>query len=151
MAKYASNTRVPVSRSKAEIESILQRYNATAYGHFQDSDKALVQFKMEGRSFQIAMPLPPLDDFKVTGSRRKRSDNAAMELREKEIRRRWRAVCLVLKAKLELIECGISSVDAEFFPYLVLPGGGTIQDVLLPHMDALAQGCAKLLTHEQER
>ena len=137
---YANGTTVSIGRSKMEIEKILQKYHATAFGTYQEDDRALVQFKIMGRSFQIGLPLLPLADFMETPTGRSRTERQALETQEKETRRRWRAVCLVLKAKLELIETGSSSVDAEFFPYLVLPDGETVQDKLMPHVESLISG-----------
>ena len=43
-------------------------------------------------------------------------------MREQEIKSRWRALALVVKAKLEAVECGISTLENEFLAFIVLPG-----------------------------
>lgn len=51
------------------------------------------------------------------------------------MRQRWRALALVIKAKLEAIESGITTVDAEFLAHLVLPDGRTYGEFALPQID----------------
>lgn len=45
---YASDTSVPVDRSKAEIERILERYGASAfmYGWDKDSNASMIAFEI---------------------------------------------------------------------------------------------------------
>jgi hypothetical protein len=43
-------------------------------------------------------------------------------------RQRWRALALVIKAKLEVVESGISIFEDEFMANIVLPGGDTVGD-----------------------
>lgn len=52
-------------------------------------------------------------------------------------RQRWRALALVIKAKLEAVETGIVSFEQEFLPHLVLPNGGTVHEWLAPQMEAV--------------
>ena len=43
-------------------------------------------------------------------------------------------MALVIKAKLEAIECGIASMQDEFLAYTVLPSGQTIGEIVNPRM-----------------
>ncbi len=45
---------------------------------------------------------------------------------ESEERRRWRAQLLLIKAKLEMIATGETTVEREFLADMVLPDGGTV-------------------------
>lgn len=58
--------------------------------------------------------------------RRTRSDDAAEKAWEQATRQRWRALHLVVKAKLEAVESGITVFDDEFLAHIVLPDGGTV-------------------------
>jgi hypothetical protein len=49
---------------------------------------------------------------------------------EAEWRRRWRAHVLLLKAKLEFIEGGDTTLETEFLTYAVLPSGQTVGDYI---------------------
>ena len=41
----------------------------------------------------------------------------------------------MLKAKLEAVEAGITTIEQEFLADMVLPGDGTVGEVLLPRLD----------------
>ena len=45
---------------------------------------------------------------------------------EKSCRQRWRALALVVKAKLDAVELGVSSIAHEFMAHIVLPSGETL-------------------------
>jgi hypothetical protein len=56
-------------------------------------------------------------------------------------RQRWRALVLVLKAKLEAVASGISTVESEFLAGIVLPNGMTLGQAVLPRLsDAVSSG-----------
>ena len=42
---------------------------------------------------------------------------------------------LVLKAKLEAVEAGLTTLDQEFLGDMVLPGDTTVSEALLPRLD----------------
>ena len=53
-----------------------------------------------------------------------------------EERRRWRALVLVIKSKLEAVASGIVTFDEEFMAHIVLPDGQTIGQAMLPQIEA---------------
>ncbi len=42
------------------------------------------------------------------------------------MRQRWRALALVIKAKLEAVASGIVTFDEEFYAHMILPDGRTV-------------------------
>lgn len=50
-------------------------------------------------------------------------------------RQRWRVLVLVLKAKLEAVASGISTLEAEFLANVVMHDGRTIGQAILPRMN----------------
>lgn len=42
---------------------------------------------------------------------------------------------LCLKAKLEAVESGITSFEAEFLAHFVIPGGGTFGEYAIPQLE----------------
>jgi hypothetical protein len=126
---YAENTAVPVERSKTEIERILARYGADQFIYGTEPGRALIAFRAEGRQVRFVLPLPQLDDFDGTlGQRTKRY--------EQEQRRRWRALVLIVKAKLEAVETGIVTFEQEFLAHTVLPSGATVGEWMAPQLEA---------------
>jgi hypothetical protein len=68
------------------------------------------------------------------GLRRHESD--ALAAWEQACRQRWRALALVVKAKLEAVEAGISTFEEEFMAHLILPSGHTVGSYALPRLRA---------------
>jgi hypothetical protein len=131
--KFAQKTIVPVDRSKAEIERLVQRYGATEFAHGWRSERAVIQFKMRDRYVRFILPLPDKHDFEVTPSgRRTRSESDTLKEWEQGCRQRWRALALTIKAKLESVESGIEEFESAFMAQVVMPDGKTISETVLP-------------------
>lgn len=113
MSRYAARTSVPVQRSKAEIEDILTRYGASAFASGWGEGKAVIQFDAAGRRIRFELPLP------IQPEKR-------LDAWEQQCRQRWRCLVLILKAKLEAVESGITTIEDEFLAHIVLPGGKTL-------------------------
>lgn len=136
MPKYAKNTSVSVNRSIEEIERILKRYKASQFitGRDDETGRALVGFKVEAISYKVEIPIPDRADFKLDKRGWKRTDSAIEKDWEQAYRQRWRVMALVIKAKLEAVECGISTFEQEFMTNIILPGGQTIREFLAPQL-----------------
>ena len=76
--------------------------------------------------FENHFPDPDDPAFTRTPTGLNRTESSAQAEHEKAVRQRWRALALVVKAKLEAVEANIATFDQEFLPYLVLPGGRTV-------------------------
>ena len=139
MTRYASNTTVTVDKSKQEIEKILRRYGATAFLSGWSGRVASIGFEIAQRRIQLRMilPDPKGPEFTRTPARGNlRHPDDAAALWEKECRRLWRALCLVLKAKMEAVESGISTIEDEFLAWTCLPDGRTVGEALRPALGA---------------
>jgi hypothetical protein len=124
---FANDTTVPVERSKAEIERLLGRYGAARFMSGWDGDTAVIGFVLGNRTIRFTLPLPAKTDkqFHRTPTGRQRRNPADAERAwEQACRSRWRALLLVIKAKLEAVQVGISTVEDEFLAWTVLPGDG---------------------------
>jgi hypothetical protein len=140
MTRYAANTDVSSSRSRDEIERMLERYGADQFLYGWQEESAVVGFRMNGRHIKFVLPLPSRDDdaFRIymRGSVRYRRDpEQAAKLWEQATRQRWRALALVVKAKLEAVETGITTFDDEFLAHIVLPNGTTAGEWLKPQVE----------------
>jgi hypothetical protein len=139
MARYAANTEVPSDRSRAEIERTLRRYGASAFAYGWEGNRAQIGFKLADRQIKFTLPLPDPEagEFTLTPTGRERSEKAAEDAYEQAVRQRWRALALVIKAKLEAVEAGISTVEREFLDAIMLPDGRTVGDWLGPQLGAV--------------
>ncbi len=147
MSRYAENTSVPVERSKAEIERALERYGADGFmtGWDAQASTAMIAFRFKNRHVRITLPLPKAGDYTWQW---RTTDNQKRERLEQFTRQRWRALLLVVKAKLEAVESKVSTFEQEFLPYIVMPDGRTIADIALPQIArayATGAGTLKLL------
>ena len=68
------------------------------------------------------------------GGRRRRNADKALDCWEQAVRQRWRALHLVIQAKLEAVETGISTFDEEFLAWITLPDDTTVGQRLLPQV-----------------
>lgn len=137
MSRYAANTEVSAASSRAEIESTLQRYGADQFMYGWEEGRAVVQFRAHDRFIRFLIEMPDKDDreFTHTPSRgNARSEAAAYKAWEQATRQRWRALSLVIKAKLEAVESGISEFESEFLANIVLPNGQTVGGWVLPQV-----------------
>lgn len=132
MARYAASTNVSSNKSRDEIERTLTRYGASAFAYASEGHRAMVQFDMNGRRVRFVLPLPDPSgrDFTHTPTGKKRFDSARLKEWEQACRQAWRALALVVKAKLEAIEAEITTFDDEFMAHLVLPDGGTVGEFM---------------------
>lgn len=136
MTRYAERTEVASDRSRAEIERTLRRYGATSFAYGWDQLVAVVMFELANRRIRFRLPMPDRDsrEFTETPTGRMRSEKAAEEAWEQAGRQRWRALALVIKAKLEAVEAGITTVEQEFLAHIMLPDGSTVGDWAAPQL-----------------
>jgi hypothetical protein len=139
VSRYAANTEVSSSRSRDEIERTLERYGADQFLYGWRDTNAVVGFRMKDRHVRFVLPLPSKDDkaFTEYESRGKlwlRTEEAARKLYEQAVRQRWRALALVIKAKLEAVETGISEFEDEFMANIVLPDGRSVSEHVRPRI-----------------
>ena len=141
---YAENTSVPWQRSRDEIESTLNRYGAENFMYGLKKECAAIAFTLQNRNIRFIVPFPDNARFSVTEKGNARSNEAAKKAYEQEIRRRWRALSLVIKAKLEAVQSGISEFEDEFLANIVLPNGATVSEEVRPRIEQAYSGNANI-------
>jgi hypothetical protein len=144
MSRYAADTSVSAESSRAEIERTLQRYGATSFMYGWQEGNAVVGFVMENRQIRFILEMPDKDDREFTHTPTRgtaRSDAQAYAAWEQATRQRWRALNLVIKAKLEAVESGIAEFEEEFLAHIVLPDGTTAGQWMRPQIaEAYSKG-----------
>lgn len=142
MSRYAENTEVSADKSRAEIERTLQRYGAGSFMYGWDGNRAVIAFGLAGRKVQMILTLPDKSEFRFTPGRRlERSESQIHAAWEQACRQSWRALALVIKAKLEAVEAGIATVEDEFLAYTMLPNKATVGQWMQPQIErALSSG-----------
>lgn len=139
MAKYAAKTEVSSERSKSEIEATVRRYGATGFFSGWQDNKATIGFVIEERHvrFRMMLPDPEADEFRIYkqgSSTFLRTPSAKQNLWEQACRQKWRALALVIKAKLEAVDADISTVQDEFLSNIVMADGRTVGETIKPQI-----------------
>ena len=56
---YAAQTRVPISKTKMNIEELLATHGAAGFGYVTGGDRAMAAFNISGRRIQIMLLCRP--------------------------------------------------------------------------------------------
>ena len=116
MMAYASRTEVPVAKSRGDIEALLRKAKASRVVHMDEPLEAIVMFSLESRLIKFEIRVP----------------GDASDQRRRSI---WRAVFLVIKAKIEAVEQGITTIEQEWLAHVVLPDGKTVGQWIEPQLE----------------
>jgi hypothetical protein len=131
--RYAEGTKVTVESSRGEITGILAKHGVKKMGWMGDEAGDDLMFEMGGGSYRFHIARPSLAEVKARYIAEGGRWNLVYDEQAKvdaEWRRRWRANVLLLKAKLEFIEAGDTTLERELLPYRVLKGGQTLEQVI---------------------
>jgi hypothetical protein len=117
---FARETRVPVQQTQIEIQRMLDKAKAKQYGTAVDYDQqtARVQFRLHERVIRFTVALPDPNRFR--GERFAKAE-----------RQKWRALMLVIKAKLESVESSIETFEEAFLANIVMPNDQTVAEIVI--------------------
>ncbi|MDR1837575.1 MAG: hypothetical protein LBQ89_07955 [Treponema sp.] len=148
IGKYANNTTVSPEKSQNDIRDTLRRYGAKKFGVMEEDDKAHVMFEYSNLMIQITITLPNRKEFEKTDTERERKASIADKAYNQAVRQHWRSLLLAIKAKLEAVECKISTIEQEFMAFVIMPDGRNLGEHIIPKLkDMSATGkMPKLLT-----
>lgn len=138
MGKFAADTSVSSMQSRNEIERTLTRYGAGQFMYGTNGRSAVIAFEFSGKRVKFMLPLPDKSsrEFTHTPARgTERSPAAVDEAYEQAVRQRWRALALVIKAKLEAVDAGISIFESEFLSNIMLADGQTVGEYMIPQVE----------------
>lgn len=142
---FATGTTVAPEKTRAEIETTLNRYGATGFAYaVQDQTeggkRARIEFIAKERRVRFDLTMPPRTDKRFTRHPKydwqHRTEALAIAAHEAEVRRLWRALLLAIKAKLEVVQSGLAIFEEEFLANIVMPDGRTVGEHAMP---AIAQ------------
>jgi hypothetical protein len=124
--RYAEGTKVSVESSRGEITGILAKHGVQKMGWMGQPSGDQLMFELDGGSYRFDIVKPTMEEVR-------RDYPNAYDPQAKldgEWRRRWRANVLLLKAKLEFIESGDTTLDRELLAYRVLKDGSTLEQAI---------------------
>jgi hypothetical protein len=132
---YASRTTVSPARTRNEIEHELEKRGASAFGFNRDGRSNVIMFTLHGLRVRMELEMPDPSGFKdyTAGNGRRVS---GQKVYDEEVARRWRALLLVVKAKLVAVDEGITSLEREFLADVVLANGMTVLEEARPAIES---------------
>ncbi len=130
--RYAEGTRVSVESSRGEITGILAKHGVQKMGWMGSPAGDELMFELGGGQYRFRIVKPTAAALRERdGQDYTYPHNVDWDTKaDQEWRRRWRANVLLLKAKLEFIEAGDTTLERELLPYRVLKNGQTLEDVI---------------------
>jgi hypothetical protein len=108
--RYAEDTDVPVGRSQDQVKDLLRKAGADRLAVYEDQGHVALAFGFTGRLYRLDVPRPA-------------GKNAAQEER-----RAWRLLLLLVKAKLEAVREGATTIEREFLADTILYDGSKMGD-----------------------
>lgn len=132
--RYASATEVSIGRTKAAIESLLVRHGAHDFASGWNATHDTMQFSLHSHTIRFVLPRIDPQTLAVSPAGRKRKPAAASKAMDQANKQRWRALLLVIRAKIEAVEAGIAIFEQEFLAFIVQPNGMTIGDMIVPRI-----------------
>jgi hypothetical protein len=145
-SKYASRTDVSIERSEAEVKTTLRRYGCydITAGEYHGQSFLIAHYAQ--RRLKIVVNMPPRSAFEKNAAGNTMHPKQAMQAWEKECRRQWRVLVLLLKAKFEAVMASPEIFEYEFLAYIMDPATGrTIGETIVPQIAGAYEGGEKPL------
>ena len=131
--RYAEGTKVTVESSRGEITGILAKHGCQTMAWGTQPTGDTLQFTLGGHLFRFTINKPTWQEVSAFLREQGRDPSRVYDPNATvaaEWRRRWRAHVLLIKAKLEFIEGGDTTLEREFMPYTVLKSGETLGELM---------------------
>lgn len=142
MTRYAKKSEVPVTKTRMEIEQLLEKWGCSKVGILADheTDDVEVQFmwRKDDALFAARFAVNLAPDEAYTTQRQQ----------QMEQRGKMRALLYFLRSAFAAVDVGIIEPEQVFLPWLVTGTGETVSQALLPRMREIAQGNAVALLGE---
>lgn len=140
--EYAKGTTVAPSKSLDEIKATLIRFGADrqTFTYAEQGNQIGIQFTVRTRVVRMTMLLPDRETFAKDRYGRRRVETAIERDWQQACREYWRTLAVGVKAKLSMIEKGLSTFEREFLADLLLPDGRTVGESIVPELDEAMRG-----------
>lgn len=110
--RFAEDTGVPTDRSQAEVKDRLRKAGADRIAVYESAERSSVAFTLADRMYRLTVPI-------TAGAKDTGQDE----------RRAWRLLLLLLKAKLEAVREGATTIEREFLADMLMPDGSTVGEL----------------------
>lgn len=126
--RFAEDTKVQVDKSQADVKALLKKAGATETAVYEAVGRSMIAFTLGDYSYRLSAPVPTL-----------KSTAASAQ----EERRVWRVLHLLVKAKLEAVASGATTIEREFMSDIIVAPNETMAERVLPEL-ASAKAAGRL-------
>lgn len=116
-SNYVRGASVTAAASQSEILEMLAGSGATGLRCTSEDGRAGISFASGGRQYRIVVVLPRSSDESLQPAGAGHAPKTAHE----GARQRWRALAVLIRAKLDAVASGIVTFDQEFLAYALSP------------------------------
>lgn len=102
MVSYARGTKVPVDKTRMEIERLVKKYGAKGFASAWQEQAARVEFLCQNRHVRLTI--------------------STVNKSAQDERQQWRALLLLVKSKLVAVDAKIVTFEQAFVGDIVMPG-----------------------------
>jgi hypothetical protein len=137
------STDVPVARSQDAIRKLIMLHKGFGLavvserdpsGQYPSQEGFQAKVMIEGKPYTIKIMA------NVRNSAGRFTEAQKLKILEQEERRIWRVLYYHLKSVFEAADTGVMEFRELMLPYIVMPNGKTISEVILPQLDAKLAG-----------
>jgi len=141
--RYATDTAVPISRTRGDVLALLTEWGCSSIGWFDDFENGLAQlyfrWPRDGVTYSARFSISLPTDADLRQRARHATTRTFLPAKFKQLqagrgRSEHRVLLLWLKAALNAVEAGIIDPALVFMPFLVGNNGKTVGEVLLPRL-----------------
>jgi hypothetical protein len=155
--RFAEDTAVPVTKSRAEIDRLLREWGARGLQWTDDWEHGRIALKFlwraaDGKDYmaRFAVALPTDEELRTASHHGGKAHAVFLpqkfqRLAEGRGRQEHRLLALWLKAALNAVAAGIVSAETLFLPFLEDRHGKTVAEIALPRLGNLLEGGAARL------
>lgn len=121
MSGYAEGTKVAVTKTLAEIEDLVRKRGGQKFYRGEQEERMVLGWWQAERMVMFGVERPKLELFaKKPRGYGRRTVPEQLAAQEQACRSSWRALLLVIKAKLVSVESGVESFEEAFLAQLVV-------------------------------
>lgn len=124
--RYADGTKVSVATSRAELSTILTKHGIERQAWSTGPEGDQLGFIYQGKSYRLNVEKPTYEEAVEHLS----YPTSGVDYVEREWMRRWRALVLLLKAKIEFSSGDDDAFVREFMPFMLTSGGVTLEEIV---------------------
>lgn len=122
-----------INKIRSRIERALQKHGAGDFAYQSKPLEASVLFSLNGQQIRYTIGLPRVEEFEKTPKGKPRPEELVLRVYYGSVCAKWRALELLIKAKLIAITDKVVFAESEFLAATVTKSGATVGEHFQQH------------------